>query len=101
MKPDYQRGASEVKDDAVMAALDVTKPTNNAISKKYNVTGFPTLIYFENGVPEIYPGDLLNDDAILKWMLAELKQEEIKELTVPMLNKLIEKGHTMVFCNIG
>ena len=43
----------------------------------------------------MYSGDLLNDDAILKWMLSELKQEEIKELTVPMLNKLVERGKTM------
>ena len=50
-----------------------------------------TLVYFENGVPELYPGDLLNDDAILKWMLLELKQEEIKELTVPMLGMASNK----------
>ena len=43
----------------------------------------------------MYPGELLNDDAILKWMLSELKQEEIKELTVPMLDKLVERGKTM------
>ena len=41
-----------------MAALDVTKPTNNAISKKYNVTGFPTLIYFEGGKQKfVYEGE--------------------------------------------
>ena len=28
-------------------------------------------------------------------MIEDPKQEEIKELTVPMLDKLIEKGHTM------
>ena len=58
MKPDYQKGASEVKDQAIMAALDVTKPTNNAISKKFNVSGFPTLIYFEGGKQKfVYEGE--------------------------------------------
>ncbi len=34
----------------------------------------PCLVYFENGVPELYSGDLLNDNAIMKWMMSELKQ---------------------------
>ncbi len=55
----------------------------------------PALVYFERGVPELYGGDLLNDNAIMKWMKAELKQEEIKEVTVPMLEKLVERGKTM------
>ena len=58
MKPDYQKAATEVKEHAVMAAMDSTKPTNNAISKKYNVTGFPTLIYFEGGKQQfVYEGE--------------------------------------------
>ena len=28
-------------------------------------------------------------------MLDELKQEEIKHVTVPMLNRLIERGHNL------
>ena len=51
-----------------------------------------SLIYFENGVPELYDGDLLNDEKILRWMLAELKQEEIKEISVKVLDTLVEKG---------
>ena len=35
---------------------------------------------------------MTNDDLILKWMLDELKQEEIKEVTVKMLDRLVDKG---------
>ena len=38
---------------------------------------------------------MTNDDLILKWMLDELKQEEIKEITVKMLDRLVEKGTTL------
>ena len=38
---------------------------------------------------------MTNDDLILKWMLDELKQEEIKEVTVKMLDRLVDKGTTM------
>ena len=52
-------------------------------------------MYFENGVPELFEGDIRNDNQIIKWMLDELKQEEIKHVTVPMLNRLIEIGHNL------
>ena len=52
-------------------------------------------MYFENGVPELFEGDIRNDNQIIKWMLDELKQEEIKQVTVPMLNRLIERGHNL------
>ena len=47
-----------------------------------------------------FSGDLLSDDGrdtrdILKWMLAELKEKDIKEVTVKVLLKLIEKGKSM------
>jgi thiol-disulfide isomerase/thioredoxin len=47
MKPDYAGAATELKDFAVMAAMDVTRPENSIVSKFLNVTGFPTLFYFE------------------------------------------------------
>ena len=47
-----------------------------------------------------FTGDLLSDDGrdtrdILKWMLGELKEKDIKEVTVKVLLKLIEKGKSM------
>ena len=57
MKPDYQAAATEMKGKAVMAAMDVNKPENTPISRKYNITGFPTLLYFEGGELQYpYPG---------------------------------------------
>ena len=41
------------------------------------------------------PGDLRNDNQIIKWMLDELKQSEIKAVTVAMLNRLIERNHNL------
>jgi len=54
--------------------MDVTLPSNNQISKKYNITGFPTLIYFENGVMQYnYPGE--NNKASLINFLKNPKPE--------------------------
>lgn len=47
MKPDYASAASELKPDYVLAAIDVNRPENAVIRKSYNITGFPTLLYYE------------------------------------------------------
>jgi hypothetical protein len=75
--------------------MPLVKISDDGAIEAFGIEDLPSLVYFENGVPELYTGDLLNDDAILKWMLSELKQEEIKELTVAMLAKLVERGKTM------
>ena len=57
MKPDYQAAANEMKGKAVLAAMDVNKPENSPVSRKYNITGFPTLLFFQGGELQYpYPG---------------------------------------------
>ena len=62
--------------------LAMVKISDEGAIENYGIEVVPALVYFENGVPEVYGGDLLNDGAVLKWMKSELKQEEIKEITV-------------------
>ncbi|KAK8753003.1 hypothetical protein OTU49_001936, partial [Cherax quadricarinatus] len=58
LKPDYSSAATELKDTHTLVAMDVNKPENSAARIKYNITGFPTLVYFENGVPKYtYEGE--------------------------------------------
>ena len=50
LKPDYSAAATEIKKEGlILAAMDVNKPENAATRLKYNITGFPTLVYFEGG----------------------------------------------------
>ena len=57
MKPDFQSAASELRGKAVLAAMDVNKPENSPVSRKYNITGFPTLLFFDGGELQYpYPG---------------------------------------------
>ena len=75
--------------------LTMVKISDEGVTASYGIEDIPALVYFENGVPELYTGDLFNDNTVMKWMKSELKQEEIKEVTVSMLEKLVEKGRTM------
>ena len=75
--------------------LAMVKISDEGAIDRFGIEDLPALVYFENGVPELYEGDLLNDGKIFKWMKSELQQEEIKEITVKMLDKLVSRGKTM------
>lgn len=47
LKPDYSAAATELKGQAIIAAIDVNRPENSVVRKQYNISGFPTLLYFE------------------------------------------------------
>ncbi|PNF32184.1 Protein disulfide-isomerase A5 [Cryptotermes secundus] len=49
LKPEYAAAATELKGHSVLAAIDVNRPENAIIRQQYNITGFPTMLYFENG----------------------------------------------------
>lgn len=66
--------------------LAMVKISDDGAIDNYGIEIIPSLVYFDNGVPEVYEGDLLNDGSVLKWMKSELRQEEIKEITVSQLN---------------
>lgn len=68
LKPDYSAAATELKPDYVLAAIDVNRPENSKTRKMFNITGFPTIIYFENGsVKYTYEGEN-NKDGLVQFM---------------------------------
>jgi protein disulfide-isomerase-like protein len=76
-----------------MAAMDVTKPDNNIISKKYNITGFPTLLYFEDGVMKFpYPGDN-KKDALVSFLKNPKPEAEDKPVEKEWKDEPSEVAH--------
>lgn len=68
MKPDYSAAAAEAKPDYIFAAIDVNRPENSKVRRMFNVTGFPTIIYFENGEKKyIYEGEN-NKESLISYM---------------------------------
>lgn len=58
LKPDYSAAATELKPNYLLAAIDVNRPENAKVRRMFNITGFPTLIYFENGIAKhTYDGE--------------------------------------------
>merc|ERR550532_1011967 len=68
IKPDYASAATELKGHSVLAGIDVDKPENMQVRVEYNITGFPTLLYFVNGQMKYKYGGENNKDGIVSWM---------------------------------
>lgn len=68
LKPDFALAATELKPEAVMAGMDVDTFEGYPVREKYNITGFPTLIYFENGEEKYRYQGKYDKDSIVDWM---------------------------------
>ena len=47
MKPDYLSAAIELKGIGNLVAVDATKPENSVLREAFNITGFPTIHFFQ------------------------------------------------------
>lgn len=85
LKPDYSAAATELKSDYILAAIDVNRPENSKLRKMFNITGFPTIIYFENGAQKyVYEGEN-SKEGIVSFM---------KNPSMPLTTKLKEADWT-------
>ncbi|GFG28492.1 hypothetical protein Cfor_07337 [Coptotermes formosanus] len=76
LKPEYAAAATELKGHSILAAIDVNRPENAIIRQQYNITGFPMLLYFENGHQKfMYEGEN-NKDGLIGFMKNPSKPPE-------------------------
>ena len=70
LAPHYSRAAQTLKEHRVpLAKLDATKHRNTPL--KYNIEGFPTLLFFVNGEAQEYTGGR-TDTSIVQWVLKKV-----------------------------
>ncbi|KAK5650473.1 hypothetical protein RI129_001502 [Pyrocoelia pectoralis] len=68
LKPEYAAAAGELQGHAILAAIDVNRPENAIVRNQYNITGFPTLLYYSNGAMKYqYEGEN-NKEGIISFM---------------------------------
>ncbi|KAK2166678.1 hypothetical protein NP493_1310g00031 [Ridgeia piscesae] len=68
LKPDYASAATELKGHSVLAGMDVDRPENMDVRMVYNITGFPTILYFERGQLKYKYGGKNDKEGIIAWM---------------------------------
>ncbi|KAK7478533.1 hypothetical protein BaRGS_00030205, partial [Batillaria attramentaria] len=68
LKPEFAAAATQTKGRAQLVGIDVDKPHMMGLRASYNITGFPTLYYFEKGKMKYRYGGENTKDGILSWL---------------------------------
>lgn len=85
-----------IDDDLEKEGIIIVRIDNDAEAKEYGIDHLPTLIYFEDKIPAIYEGDLLNEDEVLEWLIQQKNSATIEEVTDEILTDLIEDHEYVV-----
>lgn len=90
----------KIDDDCDKHGIQFVKIDDDRAAKEYGIENIPAIVYFEKQVPNIYNGDLLNEEDILHWLVSQLEKDEIEDVTDEMLDKLVKEGKTLavLFC---
>jgi len=71
----------------------MVKLNDPALAKRYGIKTFPSLVYFRNGNPLTFDGDLKNEASVLEWLLSSDNRElddAIEAVNEKMLSKLLQ-----------
>ncbi|XP_043251155.1 uncharacterized protein LOC122396621 isoform X5 [Colletes gigas] len=85
-----------IDDELEKEGIVIIRMDNDAEAKEYGIDHLPTLVYFENKIPAIYEGDLLNEDEVLEWLVEQKNTATIEEVTDEILSDLIEEHEYVV-----
>ncbi|XP_046580143.1 protein disulfide-isomerase A5-like [Haliotis rubra] len=79
LKPEFASAATELRGNYVLVGIDVDKPQQMALRAQYNITGFPTIYYFEKGRVKYKYGGENTKDGIISWMKDPKPPQEPKK----------------------
>ncbi|CAH1113502.1 unnamed protein product [Psylliodes chrysocephalus] len=85
-----------IDDDLEKEGIVIVRIDNDAEAKEFGIDHLPTLIYFEDKIPSIYEGDLMNEDEVLKWLIEQKTTATIEEVTDEILEDLIQEHEYVV-----
>lgn len=85
----------KIDDDCDKVGIQFVKIDDSDAAEEYGIEDLPAIIYFERQIPNIYDGDLEDEEEILRWLLDQLEKDEIEDVTDEMLDKLIKEGRSI------
>lgn len=96
MKPEYAKAASQLKEEGsevMVAKVDATQ--HSKLAKSYNVTGYPTLKFFKNGIWLDYTGGRQTKE-IIQWIKKKVAPAVTVLNTLSEVQKVVDKEDVAV-----
>lgn len=70
------------------------------IAEQFGVSDFPALVYFEDEIPNVFEGDLAEEEEVLQWLIQQKTEDRIELITRVMLESMVEETQYLAvyFC---
>lgn len=88
-------GLEKIDDECDVFGIHLVKIQDPQLAKRYSIKTFPALVYFRNGNPLLFEGDLQNEESVLEWLIDDDNREladEIESVNERMLERLLEES---------
>ncbi|GFY48898.1 protein disulfide-isomerase [Trichonephila inaurata madagascariensis] len=82
----------KIDDEADQQGIVFLKTSDIAAAEKFGIEYLPALVFFYDGMPNIYPGDIKDEDEVLEWLITQLTKDEIEDVTEKMLLYLVDSS---------
>lgn len=84
-----------IDDEVDVYGIHLVKIQDPPLAKRYSIKTFPALVYFRNGNPLLFEGDLQNEQSVLEWLIDDDNREladEIESVNEKMLGRLLNES---------
>lgn len=85
-----------IDDELEKEGIVIVRIDNAAEAKEYGLDHLPALVYFEEKIPALYEGDLMNEEEVLEWLILQKNTATIEEVTDEILKDLIDDHEYVV-----
>lgn len=94
-----------IDDECDVYGIHLVKIQDPQLAKRYSIKTFPALVYFRNGNPLLFEGDLQNEESVLEWLIDDDNREladEIESVNERMLARLLSESPFLAvfFCKL-
>ncbi|KAH0568207.1 hypothetical protein KQX54_019599 [Cotesia glomerata] len=88
-------GLERIDDECDVFGIQMVKIHDPQLAKRYSIRTFPALVYFRNGNPLLFEGDLQSEESVLEWLIDDDNREladEIESVNERMLERLFDES---------
>lgn len=85
----------KIDDECDVYGIHLVRIQDPQLAKRYSIKTFPALVYFRNGNPLLFEGDLQNEQSVLEWLIDDDNREladEIESVNERMLARLLNES---------
>ena len=91
-----------IDDECDELNVDFVKISDPGVASVFKLNQVPALVYFRRTVPLPYTGDLMDEDAVLRWVTSTKEQDVdiIEEVDAKTLEQMLDEHASVVvyFC---